>query len=203
MTVREISGIPVRPTASRAHNTVGLVWRISARGWCVALGLGVAFSTSASAADKDPWTIRILPATKLMLAQATPPKAAPAPAPHEPGAKTDAKAYEPAPAPTAATPAASGQLRIIPGPTHSAGPARRTSYSEVYRSIPFSWAEYSANPSYRSQAALGLMLNQMPYPSASQSPVPQYGYVAPYTYDNTYGTPTSYNVLYSLPAGGW
>jgi hypothetical protein len=84
MTVREISGIPVRLAASRVHNTVGLVRRISVARGCVALCLAAGLSTTAAAADKDPWTIRIVPATKLTLAQTTPPKSAPVPAPHEP-----------------------------------------------------------------------------------------------------------------------
>ncbi len=40
------------------------------------------------------------------------------------------------------------------------------------------------------------MLNQMPYPSTGQPPVPQYGYVAPYQWDNTYGIPTFSNIFY-------
>ena len=55
---------------------------------------------------------------------------------------------------------------------------RRPSYAEVYRSVPFSRAEYVAHPSYRSEATLGLMLNQMPYPATGEPNVPQYGYVA-------------------------
>ncbi|HXY35241.1 MAG TPA: hypothetical protein VEI07_13505 [Planctomycetaceae bacterium] len=198
MTARETSGIPVRLTAPRAHNAVGHVRRISVLSVGVACCLAAGLVTSASAADKggDSWQIRILPATKFTLAQAAQPK--PVPAPQEPGSKPTSSTYEPAPGATS-----SGQLRIIPGPTHSAAPVRRPSYAEVYRSIPFSWAEYAANPSYRSQAALGLMLNQMPYPSTSQSQVPQYGYVTPYSFDNTYGTPNSANIFYGWPLGAW
>jgi hypothetical protein len=96
-------------------------------------------------------------------------------------------------------PAQSGQLRIIPGRPHSAAPSGRPSYADVYRSIPFSWAEYAANPSYRSQAALGLMLNQMPYPNTNPTPVPQYGYVTPYSFDRTYGTPSFSEMFYPMP----
>jgi hypothetical protein len=193
MTVRETTGIPVRLTAPRAHNAVGHVRRISVtRGWvalCVA-----ALATPALAADKDQdtWKIRILPATKLRLAQAAPPKMAPAPAPKEPGAKPGPSTYEASE--NRSSP--SGELRIIPGPPRSAVVGGHATYADVYRSIPFSWAEYAANPSYRSQAALGLMLNQMPYPSTSASQVPQYGYVTPYQFDNTYGTPNFANLLY-------
>ena len=204
MTVRETSGIPVRLAAPRVHNAMGRVRRISVPRRWVTLCVLVALATQASAADKDrdSWKIRILPATKLTLAQAAAPKLAPAPAPQEPGAKPAPNTYEPAPA-TEKGSAPSGQLRIIPGPRHSAAPSGRASYGDVYRSIPFSWAEYAANPSYRSQATLGLMLNQMPYPSTSASQVPQYGYVTPYSFDNTYGTPNSANIFYSWPLGGW
>jgi hypothetical protein len=79
----------------------------------------------------------------------------------------------------------------------------RASYADVYRSIPFSWAEYSANPSYRSQAALGLMLGQMPNGGSGGSQVPQYGYVTPYSWDRTFGTPNSANIFYEWPLGSW
>jgi hypothetical protein len=162
----------------------------------VALCVAAALARPVAAADKarDSWEIRILPATKLTLAQAAAPKLQAAPAPQEPGAKA-APGYEGV--------ASSGPLRIVPGPVRSAPLAGRPSYADVYRSIPFSWAEYAANPSYRSQAALGLMLNQMPYPSASATQVPQYGYVTPYLWDNTYGTPNSANLWYWLPLSGW
>ncbi len=197
MTVRENSGISVRLTAPRAHNTVGHVRRISdLRVWS-ALCL-MAFATSASADDS--WNIRILPATKVRLAQApgAPRASQPAPPPsaQEPGAKSAPKTYDPAPAPAQAP--AAGEMRILPGRPHSAGMSR-ASYSDVYRSIPFSRAEYVAHPSYRSEATLGLILGQMPYPAAGEPPVAQYGYVAPYLYDNTYGTPTFYNMYYSMP----
>jgi hypothetical protein len=50
---------------------------------------------------------------------------------------------------------------------------------------------------------LGLLLNQMPYPSTDAPRVPQYGYVTPYSFDNTFGTPTFSNTIYSLPLSGW
>jgi hypothetical protein len=198
MTVRENSGISVRLTAPRAHNTVGYVRRISdLRAW-FALCLVAAFATAASADDS--WKIRILPATKVRLAQAPatprPSQPAPAPGPQEPAAQPMPKTYDPAPVPAKAP--AAGEMRIIPGRPHSAGPPR-ASYSDVYHSIPFSRAEYVAHPSYRSEAALGLMLGQMPYPATGEPAVPQYGYVAPYLYDNTYGTPTFYNMFYAQP----
>jgi hypothetical protein len=178
---------------------VGFVRRISDPRCWSALCLVAALATSASAGDTDSWQIRILPATKLRLAQAPAPampgsaKPAPAPGLQEPNATP--KTYDPAPAPANKP---SGQMRIIPGRPHSAGPPR-ASYSDVYHSIPFSRAEYVAHPSYRSEATLGLMLGQMPYPATGEPPVAQYGYVAPYLYDNTYGTPTFYNVFYSQP----
>jgi hypothetical protein len=184
MTVREKSGISVRLTAPCAHNAVGRVRRISdPRGWS-ALCLLAVFSATALGADQDSWNIRILPATKLVLAQAPPAK--PAPQPYEPATKA-----APGPAPPA------GELRILPGRPHAAG-ARGPSYADVYRSIPFSRAEYVANPAYRNETALGLMLNQMPYPS-NHPAVPQYGYVTPYQFDHTFGVPASSNLFYPMP----
>jgi hypothetical protein len=197
MMVREISEAKVRLTASRANNAAGRVRRISVTIALIA-GLFAGFATSAQADGNksDSWNIRILPATKLMLAQAAPPKSAPVA--QEPGAGTAAKGYEP---PVAGAP---GQLRIIPGPSHAMRAQGRPSYAEVYRSIPFSWAEYAANPSYRNQTALALMLNQMPYPSASASQVPQYGYVTPYQWDRTYGVPSFTGTYYwGGFGGGW
>ncbi len=203
MTVRENSGIPVRLAAPRAHNTAGYVRRISVR-LCVALCVGAAFTSVARAADNDNWTIRILPATKLMLAQATAPShpalgSQPAPQPYEPGTKP-APQTTPSTAAPAQTPSGDGP-RIIPGSSHAAGPMGRPSYAAVYRSIPFSRAEYVAHPTYRSEATLGLLLNQMPYPASGSPNVPQYGYIAPYQFDNTYGTPLSYGVYYGIPYG--
>jgi hypothetical protein len=194
MTILGTSGIPVRLTASRAHNAVGHVRRISVPCLCIAGWLWTAFPASAGAANKDSWEIRILPATKLSLAQSGPATSAPAPAAREPATDASTRTYE-----SQAGARPSGQLRIIPGPRHSAAPGGRPSYADVYRSIPFSWAEYAANPSYRSQAALGLMLNQMPYPSTSATQVPQYGYVTPYSFDNTYGTPNFASLFYWFP----
>src|ERR1700728_155579 len=101
MTVRENFGIPVRLTAPRAHNTLGHVRRISVPRLCVALCVGAACSSAAVAADQDAWTIRILPATKMTLAQATPPShpalpSQPAPPPYEPGTKSAPQANPPA-----------------------------------------------------------------------------------------------------------
>ena len=71
MTVRETTGIPVRLTAPRAHNAVGHVRRISVtRGWVVLCVAALATPALAAGKDQDTWKIRILPATKLTLAQA-------------------------------------------------------------------------------------------------------------------------------------
>ena len=95
MTVRENSGISVRLTAPRAHNSVGLVRRISDLRWLVRFVPRGCLSTAASASDTDSWQIRILPATKLRLAQAPAPQpgaAQPAPAPaRRAGGQADAE----------------------------------------------------------------------------------------------------------------
>jgi hypothetical protein len=207
MTVREISGTPVHRTASRANHTAGHVRRISV--WQLSAVCFAALSTTAAAraAEPDSWTIRIIPAPRYAVAQAAPkrPTSAPAPAPQEPAVvphqagATPAANYSPPVPPTEPQGASSG-MRIIPGNRYR-GMAGRASYSEVYHSIPFSRAEYVAHPSYRSEATLGLMLNQMPYPATGEPAVPQYGYVTPYLWDNTYGTPVSYQIYEGLPLG--
>jgi hypothetical protein len=193
MLLHEKSGISVRLTASRANHVSRRVWRISDLRWSLGFCLLAACATPTFAADHDSWNIRILPATKLALAPRQAPQPTPAPAPYEPGTKP--KPASPTPA-TSAGP--SGPMRIIPGSAGVAGPPHLT-YADVYRTVPFSRAEYVANPSYRSSTTLGLMLNQMPYPSTGQPPVPQYGYVAPYQWDNTYGIPTFSNIFYPMP----
>jgi hypothetical protein len=192
MLLHQKSGISVRLTASRANHVSRRVRRISDLRWSLGLCLLAACATSTLAADHDSWNIRILPATKLALASRQAPQPTPAPAPYEPGTKPNR-----APGTPAASAGHSGP-KIIPGRSRVAGPPHVT-YTDVYRTIPFSRAEYVANPSYRSSTALGLMLNQMPYPSTGQPPVPQYGYVAPYQWDNTYGIPTFSNIFYPMP----
>jgi hypothetical protein len=193
MLLHEKPEISVRLTASRANHVSRHVRRISDLRWSIGLCLLAAYATPTFAADQDSWKIRILPATKLALAP--PPAAQPAPGPalYDPGTKPNA-----APPMPPASASHSGQPQIFPGRPGVAGPPHFT-YADVYRTIPFSRAEYVANPSYRSSTALGLMLNQMPYPSTGQPPVPQYGYVAPYQWDNTYGIPTFSNIFYPMP----
>jgi hypothetical protein len=206
MTVRENSGTPVRLTASRANHTAGHVRRISV--WQLAAVCFAALATTAAAraAEPDSWTIRIIPAPRFAVAQAAPKRPAPAaaPAPQEPAVSPQQARPMPAANPNPSMPPAEPQgangLRIVPG-SRSRGMAGRASYSDVYRSIPFSRAEYVAHPSYRSEATLGLILNQMPYPATGEPAVPQYGYVTPYQFDNTYGTPVSYQVYYGWPLG--
>lgn len=47
-----------------------------------------------------------------------------------------------------------------------------TSYQEIYKSIPFNRAEYLANPSYRHEATISLMLDQ-PYVTNGPKNIPQ------------------------------
>jgi hypothetical protein len=192
MLLHEKSGISVRLTASRANHVSRRVRRISDLRWSFGLCLVAACATPTLAADHDSLNIRILPATKLALASRQAPQPTPAPAPYEPGAKPNAAS----PMPSAS--AGHSGPKIIPGRAGVAGQPHLT-YADVYRTIPFSRAEYVANPSYRSSTTLGLMLNQMPNPSTGQPPVPQYGYVAPYQWDNTYGIPTFSNIFYPMP----
>ena len=88
----------------------------------------------------------------------------------------------------------------------TAAPVSR-SYAEAYRSIPFSRAEYQANPSYRHDSAMELLFGQMrPTTIVRYAPQPmvnQYDYITPYEYyrngyRNDYGR--SYNFYYPRPS---
>jgi hypothetical protein len=88
------------------------------------------------------------------------------------------------------------------------------SYAAAYSSIPFSRAEYQANPSYRHDAAMELASGQLRpttiFRNAPQPIVNDYGYVTPYSYyrngygyyGNGYygGYRRSYNFYYPMPS---
>jgi len=118
----------------------------------------------AQAADRDDWKISITPRivakpgqepmlkhdTKTVVfaaAQDAQPEAVPPAVPEEAAA---------------APPATSNELPVI-RPRIKPEQAQATiepNYTDVYKSIPFSRAEYLANPSYRHEAALSLILGQ-------------------------------------------
>ena len=83
-----------------------------------------------------------------------------------------------------------------------AAPVSR-SYAEAYRSIPFSRAEYQANPSYRHDSAMELLFGQMrPTTIVRYAPQPvanEYDYITPYYY-NLHGHGHSYNFYYPRPS---
>ncbi len=60
-------------------------------------------------------------------------------------------------------PAPDPAARVVPVGAEAAMPAgiNRASYSEVYNSIPFRRSEYLANPSYRHDATIELLLGQI------------------------------------------
>jgi hypothetical protein len=192
----------VRLAASASGNALQRrVRRISVR---VVFGAALLVAASimpvAAPANDDSWNIRIAPATKLMAAPlpmaaagpGTRPSSAPPPAyePPAPGAQAGTAPSGPAP------------MKIVPN-----------RYEQVYRSIPFSHAEYAANPSYRQETAMGLLFNQFPYTSINKNVgvprVPQYGYVTPYQTNTWYrtwtwsGTPPYYNSWCPTPGGNF
>lgn len=189
----------VRLTASRSGNVPkrGL-WRIS-----VGVSLGVALVLAASAAygagdENAKPAIRIIPAKKHR-----PPSQPAPPSANEPAANQSAKSLPPA---VETPPGTSGsqQPTVIPGLPGFVSPSR-LSYYEIWRTIPFSHAEYAANPSYRHETTLGLLFNTMPVTQiikqASQPNIQQYGYITPYQYNRIQGQSSmSYNFFYPHPS---
>jgi len=144
--------------AQSANAMRGHVWRISV---ATLAALGSSLTAQATAAEKDSWTIRIVPAFKSfappapmigrLVVQNGPPKATPGGTP-----------------PMMEPPVAKGTQgpRIIPS-RRGFLPLGHPNFYDIYRTIPFSRAEYEANPSYRSQATMAILLqlaSQAPYP---------------------------------------
>ena len=76
------------------------------------------------------------------------------------------------PAPQDEAVAASDSSLPVIRPRFAAAENPATSYQEVYKSIPFNRAEYLANPSYRHEATISLMLDQ-PYVTNGPKDIPQ------------------------------
>ena len=100
---------------------------------------------------------------------ASPPPAVP-PAPEKaptPASPADLKLPTPAlpvralAAPVVSAPE-SGQPIIIPGHSNASAPrVNGRTYEEVYRSIPYSFTEYVANPSYRHEATMEILFGEL------------------------------------------
>ena len=146
-------------------------------------------------ADKD-WKIEIVPG----------PAIGPSPSPKFDQAVKQAQAAKAEAASTAAT--ASG---VITAGAESAMPAGITSasYTEVYNSIPFRRSEYLANPNYRHEATIELLLGQVrpktitnvTAPAAtccSPQPMSYLGLINPWGAKNFY-----YHHSYSRPSSYW
>ena len=97
-----------------------------------------------------------------------PPRNAPAP-PSLPKDKDSAKSAETAPEELPLPSETTAPIEKLPATTSIAAPAPYEmictapglSYLEIYRSIPFSRAEYLANPSYRHEATMEIMMGQL------------------------------------------
>jgi hypothetical protein len=164
----------VRQTRSRSGNASRWhVGRISVSGSLfAAFLLGGTFVVAAPPAQ-DSWTIRIVPATKLGVFP-------PMMAPQRSGGRAPATdRVPPQPYEPSGPRAQEGPGAVPPMPADM--PIHGVPYVAIYRSIPFSRAEYAANPSYRNQTTLGILFNQMPYPPSVKSLVPAYGYPVPPT----------------------
>lgn len=121
---------------------------------------------------------------------------------------------------SAATRQADSEIQIVPAtkvivpvappaPADPNGtvPKATQSYGDVYRSIPFSRAEYNANPSYRHEAAMEMLFGQLRPTTIVRYSQPDaatnydynyFDYITPYRYDrNGYGR--SYNFFYPRP----
>jgi hypothetical protein len=158
MITGSLDALPVRQTATTSGNASRRrVGRISVG--LVLFGT-VWWATPARAADdaKKDVGIRILPATKLHLSMAAPYEP---PAPRRAGTPANVAPPLPAePGPPTGRPEGP-QLRIMPAYDNSA--ARNVQlFDRVYRSIPFSRSAYEADPMYRQEIALALLLNQFP-----------------------------------------
>ncbi len=114
--------------------------------------------------------------------------------------------------------AAADELQIVPATkvvTHAevaapapegnqkpATAASAQSYAQVFRSIPFSRAEYNANPSYRHDAAMELLFGQLrPTTIVRNAPEPivsRYDYITPYSYFRNYGNGFGYGRTYNF-----
>lgn len=116
--------------------------------------------------DGQPWTIRITPAIRAAVPVVAAVEAALPPAP-EPG---DVAFAPPALPPVTAVAATVLSQPAPAGDDHGivitpARPQRVTtagdSYDEVYQSIPYSFSEYLANPSYRHDATMEILFGQL------------------------------------------
>lgn len=166
----------VRQTAPRSGNAAWRhVRRISVV--CALLWAPLIASPPAKAAppapSKEPWEIRIIPATKMMFA---PPAGAALPGPPQNPNEMPERGSDRDQMPQQRGADRARMAAVAPG----------TIYYHIWKSIPFSNAEYHANPSYRNEAALSLIFNQMPYYSIvkeqSNLQTPLYGYPTPTFY---------------------
>lgn len=152
MTALSRQAFKVRQTATRDGNVPRRhVGRISVSMVLAFAVLSVASMANAEGSKADNWNIRIIPATKMRLVPPPPPMIDQAAGM---GPTSQAAISQGAPR--------DNGPRIVPGPTNFRNHGR-AQYYQIYRTIPFSRAEYMANPSYRNDLTMGLIFNQLPY----------------------------------------
>jgi hypothetical protein len=88
------------------------------------------------------------------------------------------------------------QMRIIPSRERASAPDYQR-FLQIYRSIPYSRLSYQANPRYREELALSLLLNQFPPPPTIMMPggdsgMGQGGMMSPYGGGGQSGNPMNY-----------
>lgn len=103
--------------------------------------------------------------------------------------------------------AAAGTTEAAPPPATKPGmpvivpqPVRKPRYVDVYNSIPFSRSAWYANPSYRHDATIELLLGQIRPVTRiyNTAPAPAFEYVRPYRYYYR-GRSVNYNFWYPRP----
>jgi hypothetical protein len=164
------------PRSANALKSANALWRrvrrISVLSTLLYAVLGAATAAKAAPPAKEPWEIQIIPATKMMFP--------PAMGTALPGAPQNPNEMPEGAQGREQTPPRGGDR-----PRVAAIPPGMI-YYQIYRSIPFSNAEYHANPSYRNEATLSLIFNQMPYYSIVKEQgnqmTPLYGYPTPSFY---------------------
>lgn len=99
---------------------------------------------------------------------------------------------------------------IVPASAESAMPAGITSasYLEVYNSIPFRRSEYSANPNYRHEATIELLLGQIRPKTVTNVMLPAATCCVPATatfvpWFRPWGKSFYYHDLHTHPSGYW
>lgn len=130
-------------------------------GSIVVAGMAMAFGTSAYAAQSEPGEAAEVVITPQDAAEAARPELVP-PAPEETVlVAVQAEAADPFPA-SPGDEASSNAFGIQINPANeSSASVKGRSYEDVYRSIPYNYTEYLANPGYRHDATMEILFGEL------------------------------------------